>query len=159
MDLPTLVEREGVWGCVCVRYALSLQTWKWSRLDWPSMTQMKNSCHTCWFWARWLSGSAFIQDSHVRESYPATYLPISASAVLVFRSHRLLIEWRFSLSYLFIMTKVFLFDPVYVWVGKMRDVALSLPLGFVLVVIFRSWLTRYDPWCEAIPPAFVTVEY
>ena len=76
-----------VW--ICQLKSMSFLLWPETSQVWPSMTQIKNLCHSCWFWARRLSGNAFIQDSH---------LPISASAVLVFRFHRQLTGWWFSPS-------------------------------------------------------------
>ena len=68
---------------------MSFLFWSETGQEWPSTTQMKKLYHTCWFWARHLSGTAFIQDSHVQQPICPSQLLLS----LFSRSHWQFIGW------------------------------------------------------------------
>ena len=99
MDLPTQ------------EYALLF--WPKTGQDWPSMTQMKKLCHSCWFWARRLSGNAFIQDSHIQQPICPFQLLLSLFSGHIDNSLDDYFLQVLSLSST-IITKVFWFDPFYV---------------------------------------------
>ena len=136
--------------------------WPKTGQDWPSMTQMKKLCHSCWFWARRLSGNAFVQDSHIQQPICPFQLLLS----FFFRSHRQLIGWLFSpssLPLIYYHNQSILVRPV-LCIGRQNAGChiCSTPRFSHRRHHFQVTADPLWPWYETIPPAsvtFNTVEY
>ena len=146
-----------VW--ICQLKNMPFLFWPKTGQDWPSMTQMKKLCHSCWFWARQL----VVMHSYrtVISSNPSAYFSFCCPCFQVpSTTHWMIIFSKFSPSHLLSWPRHF----GSIGIGRQNAGChiFTLPIGLVVVVTFRSLLTHCDPWYETIPPAsvtFNTVEY